>query len=567
MGFARRRAFRVLLAAAVAAAVSLFALTALPDRRTDLPQPPWQSPLTVAGAFHVHSNRSDGSGTDDEIAAAAARAGLKFVVLTDHGDGTRPPDPPQYRSGVLCINAVEISTSNGHYIAIGLSQTPYPLGGEARDVVEDVRRLGGFGVVAHPDSAKPSLQWHEWTAPFDGIEWLNADSEWRDESAGRLARALLEYPLRPVEVLGTLLDRQERTFARWDALTQRRRIVGLAGADAHARVGWRDDDTNGYRHGWFMRMPSYEVSFRTFALRVDLDHPLSGDPNMDQDRVVAAIRSGRLYTGVDAIASPAALNFSARRGAESAGEGGLLPPDGPVSFVARVNAPSGGFIVLRKNGAILTQHPLPELSFEAEAGPGVYRVEVYLANSPGLPPVPWIVSNPIYVQPADWGVPVPVKLLTAVDRWPIQSGPWHIEKDAGSEGEASAPAPQGTGEFSYRLAGGAKTGQYTAFVLSTGNALTGHARFAFTAHASRPMRISVQARRPTPGERWQRSVYLDEQPREILIPFTQMTPAGATSTFGFDPAQIDTVLFVVDTTNSLPGSAGTFVVSELRVEH
>ena len=58
-------------------------------------------PNLVFGAYHVHSARSDGSGTPDEIAAAAARAGLRFVILTDHGDATRAPDPPAYRHGVL----------------------------------------------------------------------------------------------------------------------------------------------------------------------------------------------------------------------------------------------------------------------------------------------------------------------------------------------------------------------------------------------------------------------------------------------------------------------------------
>ena len=57
--------------------------------------------------------------------------------------------------------------------------SPYPLGGEPRDVIEDVHRLGGFGVAAHPDSPKPELQWREWTAPFDGIEIVNPDTSWR----------------------------------------------------------------------------------------------------------------------------------------------------------------------------------------------------------------------------------------------------------------------------------------------------------------------------------------------------------------------------------------------------
>ena len=112
----------------------------------------------VAGAYHVHSLRSDGSGSIDAIAAAAARAGLRFVILTDHGDATRAPDPPAYRHGVLCIDAVEVSSDGGHVVALNLqSASPYPLAGETRDVIEDIHRLGGWAVAAHPDSPRPEL--------------------------------------------------------------------------------------------------------------------------------------------------------------------------------------------------------------------------------------------------------------------------------------------------------------------------------------------------------------------------------------------------------------------------
>ena len=82
---------------------------------------------------------------------AARRAGLDFVILTDHGDGLRAPDPPRYVDGVLVIDAVEISTADGHYVALGIGQAPYRLAGDARDVIDDVHRLGGFGFAAHPD--------------------------------------------------------------------------------------------------------------------------------------------------------------------------------------------------------------------------------------------------------------------------------------------------------------------------------------------------------------------------------------------------------------------------------
>src|SRR5690349_21065085 len=147
----------------------------------------------VRGAIHIHTRRSDGTGTVDDVARAASRAGLKFVIITDHGDGTREPDTPMYRNGVLCIDAVEISTTNGHVVAIGLPRTPYSLGGEARDVVEDVQRLGGMAIAAHPSSLKLQLRWTEWYVPVQGVEWVNADGVWRDEPLHAIARLRLTY--------------------------------------------------------------------------------------------------------------------------------------------------------------------------------------------------------------------------------------------------------------------------------------------------------------------------------------------------------------------------------------
>ena len=199
-----------LAAAALAAAAAVYIVVTLPPHRMQLPA---ADDGTVPGILHVHTNRSDGLLPPDQVAAAAARAGLKFIVFSDHGDATRVPDPPTYRSGVLCLDGVEISTSGGHYAAFDMPASPYPLAGEPRDVVEDVRRLGGFGIVAHPDSPKPQLAWTDWSAPFDAIELLNPDTSWRRLAAAsgwttkrRLLTALLDYPWRAPEVMAHLLQ-------------------------------------------------------------------------------------------------------------------------------------------------------------------------------------------------------------------------------------------------------------------------------------------------------------------------------------------------------------------------
>ena len=121
---------------------------------------PSAGPRPLFGAVHVHTTNSDGSGTPDEVAAAAARAGLSFVVLTDHGDATRAADSPRYRSGVLVIDAVEVSTAAGTSSPSDLPRAPYPLRGEPDDVLEDLARLGAMSIVAHPTSLKNDLRWH-----------------------------------------------------------------------------------------------------------------------------------------------------------------------------------------------------------------------------------------------------------------------------------------------------------------------------------------------------------------------------------------------------------------------
>ena len=46
-----------------------------------------------------------------------------------------------YRAGVLCIDAVEISTSGGHFIAIDLPQAPSSIYGEPAAVAAQVAKV------------------------------------------------------------------------------------------------------------------------------------------------------------------------------------------------------------------------------------------------------------------------------------------------------------------------------------------------------------------------------------------------------------------------------------------
>ncbi len=555
----------VLAALLIAAAGAVFVV--VPPAAQPLPAAASGLTTPVRGAIHIHTRRSDGSGTVDDVAAAAARAGLQFVIVTDHGDGTRNPDPPSIRSNVLVIDAVEISTWGGHVVALGLPRAPYPLAGDARAVIEDIARLGGFSLIAHPVNDKPAAQWVEWTAPFDGMEWLNLDSEWRDERIPALARVVVAYPFRPVESLALLLDRSDAAMARWDALTRRRRVLAIAAADAHARVGFNAEEP--HRRGLSLPVPGYEALFRTFSIALP-QLALSGDPAADAQSVIREVRAGRVFSSIDGMAARPAFSFTATSGAHRANGGDVLPIDGPVTLRVAVQAPAHARIVLLKDGESAREATGTSLEHEAGDRAGVYRVEVRLPNGPGQPPVPWIVSNPIYVGYPSTTPAVPGRGAANVTRSVYSDGPaqgWTVEHSPTAQAALEVVRSVGGTqlEFRYALSGTISASPYAALVVPVGPAFEQHTRVTFTARADRPMRLSVQLRLRG-GERWERSVYLDETPREATMFFDEATPVGATDTRRPALAAVQSLLFVVDTVNTPPGRAGRVLLDDVRLE-
>jgi hypothetical protein len=553
------------MTAVLVAAVVFFLLLTLPPRPQaaawsgdpELPR------RTVSGAYHIHTTRSDGAGDRAAVAAAAARAGLSFVIITDHGDGTRAPDAPAYIEGVLCLDGVEISTNGGHYVALGMDATPYPLGGEASAVVEDVARFGGFGFAAHPDSARPELAWSDWTAPVDGLEWLSADSEWRDESRARLARVLFDYKVRPGPALASMLDRPEATLKRWDALTAQRQLLAIAGHDAHGSIGRAAEQGGALR---FLRgVPSYEASFRTFTTRVILDTAPGGEAGADARLLLDAIRRGRMFTVIDALATPGVADLRGWQGAEgfaSKSPMGSRLPAGPSVISAAASLPSGAEMVLINDGGEFRKTTDGHHVTGVEPANGAVRMEVRLPGAPGTPPVPWLVTNPIYfLPPASPPATPPPDAAT----FPLPADPsWHVEKDPHST--ATMRPGGGMVTLDYTLSPGDRVSQFVALVADLQKGAPPFSGLTFTASASRPARMSVQIRyRDGAGERWVKSVYLDSNPRHIVVALQEMRPADHHARPAPDPSTAASLLFVVDLTNARPGDANTIRIGDVRV--
>lgn len=320
---------------------------------------PYPFPVELRGAYHLHSKFSDGRKTVDQIAESARRAGLDFIILTDHGSPNRRSLAAQgRRNGLLVLAGTEISSSRGHLVALAFDPPPRRFPQNAEAAAREVRSLGGFTVIAHPFS---KTRW-SWGGPddvTDGLEIMDSDTVLR-RNAGRALSRLPLMLIQPRVVLLKIINRPAETLARWDRLLAAGPRLGFYSVDAH----------------WM-----YETAFALFQVRVLLDRPPAEDFAAARAQVFEALRAGRFFSAVDAAADPSGFRFWL--------DGGTLRLRAPFSFAHEERIIHQGKVV-----ATSTER---EFALPA-AAPGAYRVEAYLRErSPLGRDVPWVISNPVVV--------------------------------------------------------------------------------------------------------------------------------------------------------------------------
>jgi hypothetical protein len=379
--------------------------------------------------------------------------------------------------------------------------------------------------------------------------------------------------VRPEETLAGLLPATDEPVARWNTIAAQRKLVAIAGADAHANLALRNTDPVETRFSF--ALPSYESSFRMLTVHITPERPLSGDAAADAAIVMRAIRGGHLYTAINGMASPPAFEFSATNRNGTAHEGDELPTGGPVSIRVRTNAPPGYMTIVWRGNERLASVPSSErtdLTIEAGESPAVYRAEVRSLDPDR--PRSWLLSNGIYVRALNETPPPQaaqanagsIESALALFDGQTDAG-WHIETDPASQ--ASMEVANGLADGSelrmrFALASSDVGNERAALVWGTpiGHApvnLADYDRITFTGRAERPMRISLQFRTANVGgtmRRWQRSVYLETVDRHRTVAFSDLVPSDGTA--GPTPPldQISQILFVVDTVNTRPGESG-----------
>lgn len=100
--------------------------------------------------LHIHSKYSDdGKGSPEEIIKVVKKKGLNGLAITDHNTVKGGLEGLKHSSeDFLVIPGVEISTSDGHILALNVKEN-IPKGLTASETVDKILDLNGIPIVPH----------------------------------------------------------------------------------------------------------------------------------------------------------------------------------------------------------------------------------------------------------------------------------------------------------------------------------------------------------------------------------------------------------------------------------
>jgi hypothetical protein len=300
--------------------------------------------------------------------------------------------------------------------------------------------------------------------------------------------------------------------------------------------------------------------------------------------VLDALRRGRSYVGVDALAPAGAFSFTVHDPSGRRWTMGESVTSAP-GLRARAGGlvPRGARIVLLRDGRPLRESA--ERIEEPLPGPGVYRVEVHL---PGWP-VPWVLTNPIAVfddaeraereRRAAWPAPsIPPAPAVLIDDFAGRTV-FTPEFDPSSwmDGRVVDPGagPNGgpAGRLAFRL-GAPGPGQpftWCALVNRTARDLSGRTGLVFRVKGDGAYRAWVQVRDQNPAsaddglEWWMASVRTTTEWRTVVLPFARFRTINRKTDGRLDLDKVREIVLVLDFAAVKVGTKGTIWLADVGV--
>lgn len=346
--------------------------------------------------LHMHTRYSDGSGLHKDIAAAAFKAGVDVVIVTDHNILVNGFEGyyKEKNKKILMLIGEEVhdqarDPQKNHLLVFGANREVATFAENPQNLINTVKDSGGLAFLAHPDDPEAKafketdISWVDWSVQnYTGIELWNALSELKTVVPTKLHGAF--YAFFPAFVANQPIP---NTLAKWDELlSYGRPVVAIGGSDAHALL---------LNMGPIYRVIfPYEFHFRTVNTHALLSEPLSGDVNTDRTLIYKAMAAGHCFVGYDMPAPTRGFRFTAQGRDASVSMGDEIPAKGGVTLQAKF--PSTAEVLLLKDGQVIQTWKNQTACTHITTEPGVYRIEAYrryLGKRRG-----WIYSNPIYVR-------------------------------------------------------------------------------------------------------------------------------------------------------------------------
>jgi hypothetical protein len=317
------------------------------------------------GVCHVHTNFShDSEATLVFVIQQASELNLDFVIVTDHNSlkGVEAYQKMKHPERPLLIFGDEISTSDGHLIALGIHEEP-PKGISSKELVNWIHARGGYAILAHPFS-----KGHPWKnfeiEGWDGFEIYNFGHKLFEENA--VDFYLRSFSKNEKSLLESVQNIPGEHFSFWAQHLRKRPIAALGGTDAHLKRS---------KKVFSSALQSVTMYVLTKAL--------------DEKEIVEAVGSGRSFVVFETLGEAREFSFEARAHGEIFYQGDRFQTRGDVSF--RVHVPVPATVRLVRDDAVVSQQETTNLRFLASE-PGAYRVQVYREGRF------WIISNPIILE-------------------------------------------------------------------------------------------------------------------------------------------------------------------------
>ena len=339
------------------------------------------------GVFHIHTIMSDGTGNIFDVVEAGHRAGVDFMVITDHNSVSyRTEGFDGWYGKLLVLVGQEITPKLNHLVAMGLDElvemeNHYDIQSHIRKVSE----LGGLGIAVHPHHHPHyrrsfwkfiAAPWENWNRPeIGGVELWSYMADWVHPINYFNPFSMIYYIKRPDRAIeGPSIS----VINEWDAITQKRRMPALGGVDAHAR---KDP------LGMFCVFP-YEFMFKTIRTHI-IAPEFTGVLKEDEKIVLEAFREGHCYISYDWLQNARGFTLEC----SSANKTWIMGDELEFSMGLELSAtlPVRTHIKLIRNGKAILRKERERLEFRVEE-PGVYRVEARINGRP------WLYSNPIYIR-------------------------------------------------------------------------------------------------------------------------------------------------------------------------